>query len=275
MENISRSQFKYNFLKQVILRLDFQGVLTSEMDNVLSPAKRLLKDKGFNRYEKRTENGFEIQMGIHQGIPEAQAISGAKPTEVHSFINETKGYAIDLSSNHICLKVNSTQYIPFEEYKEVFSGIAKIYQDNIDFFTATRFGLRKINFCFLNNLDQITKYFNSSYFQYHQLFSNTKNFTSERKETLQVDDCKLNLLYGIEQGLLNQRKMYKITLDSDIYLDETRAIEGKILKCDGISDLNEKLFEIYVDALSSEFIALLSNENTNWAEDIKGVERNE
>ena len=275
MANISRSQFKYNFLKQIILRLDFQGVLASEMDNVLSPAKRLLKDKGFNRYEKRTENEIEIQMGIHQGIPDAQAIPGVKATEVHSFINETKGYAIDLSINHICLKVNSTQYIPFEEYKEVFSGIAKIYQDNIDFFTATRFGLRKINFCFLNSLDQINKYFNGSYFQCHQLFSNTKNFTSERKETLQVDDCKLNLLYGIEQGLLDQKEIYRITLDSDIYLDETKAIEETILKCDGISDLNEKLFEIYVDTLSGEFVDLLSNESTNWAEDIKGVERNE
>ena len=38
-ENIGRSSFKHNFLKQVIIRLDFQGVLQAEMDKILIQVK--------------------------------------------------------------------------------------------------------------------------------------------------------------------------------------------------------------------------------------------
>ena len=49
---IERSQLKRNFLNEIIMRLDFQGVLQAEMEKVILKAKPFLKEKSFNRYRE-------------------------------------------------------------------------------------------------------------------------------------------------------------------------------------------------------------------------------
>jgi len=271
---LERNAFKNNILKQVIMRLDFQGVLPTEMENVLIPVKSFLKENGFTRYDKRIENELEIPMGMIQPNLE---ISGPniKSIEVHSFTDENKGYSIDLSVNFICLKVNETKYIPFDEYADVFMGISKIYNNNIDFFTVKRFGLRKINFCFLKQLNKLNKYFSTEYYNYNKLYDNTNNLVSERKETFGVDNFKVNLLHGISQGQLDRDVIYKVVLDADIYIDEQEYIKKLIFDDGNIYVLNNKLFDIYIDAITEEFAELLKKDDFDFSSEIIGVERNE
>lgn len=271
---IERNEFKNNILKQVIMRLDFQGVLPKELELILSTIKPFLVKKGFTRYDKRIENEIEIPMGMIQ--PDLNLSSpNIKNIEVHSFTDENKGYSIDLSVSFICLRINEIKYIPFEEYANVFMEIAEHYKNNIDFFSVKRFGLRKINFCFLKKLENLTKYFNDNYYSYNKLYNNTNNLISERRETFSVGDCKVNLLHGISQGQLDKIIMYKVVLDSDIYLDQQECIEQMIFFEKNINKLNDKLFEIYIDSITDKFKKLLKTEDFDFSSEIIGVEKNE
>lgn len=271
---IKRESFKFNFLKQIIIRLDFQGVLQAEMETILLQVKPFLKERKFNRYEQKINN--EINIDLNNGIfQQDNPIKEVRNIVIHSFVNEDKGYTIDLSTNYVCLKVNAIKYVSFEEYSETFMGIVNIYKSSIDFFTVKRFGLRKINFCFLKDKNSINKYFRNNYFDCFDLFEGSDIYASEKKTNFGFEKCKINLLTYIEQGQLGDEKVYKTTLDSDIYLDQTENIEKIIFEENGISNLNEKLFLIYVDTLTDEFGDMLSNEETVWSGDIIGVERNE
>lgn len=85
----------------------------------------------------------------------------------------------------------------------------------------------------------------------------------------------MNLLCDIEQGQLNDKQVYKLTLDSDIYIDDTNCIEKEIFENNNISSLNERLFAIYIDALTDEFVEMLANDEDIDQVEIIGVERNE
>lgn len=271
---VKRSSFKYNFLKQIILRLDFQGVLPMEMEGILIKIKPFLKGKDFNRYEQRVENEIEIPMGLFQSINE-QPMPAVHNINIHCFIDENKGYSVDLSTNFICMKVNAAKYISFDDYADTFMGLVNIYRETIDFLTVKRFGLRKINFCFLKEIEFLNKYFNPQYFSSYSLFDNTEVFASEKKENFKTDNGKINLICGVSQGQLEGKIIYKISLDSDIYIDNTKEIETIIFENNQITDLNDKLFYIYLDAITNEFGNMLCNDETEWSEEIIGVEKNE
>lgn len=180
-KGITRLSFKHNFLKQVIIRLDFQGVLQAEMDEILRQVKPYLKGKGFNRYEQQINNEIDFNLNSNGIFETASPVKEIRNIVIHSFINDNSGYAIDISIKHICIKVNTTKYIPFDEYAAVFMYVSNIYRSTIDFFTMKRFGLRKINFCFVKDVKYINKYFSQRYFDCYDLFEESEVFASEKK----------------------------------------------------------------------------------------------
>lgn len=269
---IERNYFKQNFLKEIIIRLDFQGVLQAEMEEILMKVKPYLKTKKFNRYEQKIKS--KVYSESNNGWREENNPLGEQYGNniAHLFTNEDNGYMINLSATYICLKVKTNKYIPFEEYAVTFMDVANIYNDSIDFFTVQRLGLRKNNFCFFTKKDVINHYFKDKYFDY---FENTNIFSSEKRATFGIEEYKMNLLYGIEQGKLKDNVVYKTILDLDIYLDDIKVIEKTIFEDRDMSQLNDKLFNVYVDALTPQFRSMLSREDTIWAEEIIGVDKNE
>ena len=141
MTNIQRKDFKYNFLKNIIIRFDFQGVFEPELENILPDIKPYLKEKNFTRYNKRNDNTINININDMQ----PPIFNNFQNQIIHSFVNDDSGYMLDISNNFICLNIRSTTYSPFEEYAKLISDIIKIYKEKIDFFTITRIGIRKIN----------------------------------------------------------------------------------------------------------------------------------
>ena len=47
---LERNQLKKNFLKEIIMRLDFQGVLQAEMEKILIKVKPYLNDKAHSHF---------------------------------------------------------------------------------------------------------------------------------------------------------------------------------------------------------------------------------
>lgn len=271
---ITRESFKYNFLKHIILRMDFQGVLQSEMEGILINAKKYLKEECFNRYEKKINNEIDIQ--FHEGIfQDGFPVKEIRNIPIDSFINENNGYTIDLSTEFVCMKINAVKYASFEDYAKIFINIVKMYQDSIDFFTVKRFGLRKINFCFAKDKQSIEKYFSQKYYNKFDLFEETEIIASEKRDNFKVGSYSVNLLCGTEQGKVNTDIIYKVTLDSDIYTEDREKIEELISIDRKINQLNDYLFSIYIDALTDEFGAILLDGEHELPNDIIGVDRNE
>ena len=262
--NISRNDLKRNFLKEIIMRLDFQGVFTTEMENVLVTVKPYLKEKSFTRYEQRITN----QIVTEGNIPEV------KSQVVHVFTAESSGFMLELSTSYILLTVSTQSYASFEGYASIFCHIADIYRTKIDFFTTKRFGLRKINFCFVKDKTKITKYFSESYYNCEEPISEFTTKESTRSDKLFDGKHNINMNYAVEEGTLGEEIVYKITLDSDIYLSAQNDIEQVVFEETALKDINEKLFRIYLNVITDDLIEILIRDQEPSSDEILGVDDN-
>jgi len=272
MVSITREELRYNFLKTIIIRFDFQGVFEPEIENILPQIKKYLKLKGFKRYEKNKNNHIEINVSDdNSSYPEVNKVQSR---EVHSFTNEDRGYVLDISSSFICLNVSTTKYLPFEEYSAIISDIVDTCKKNIDFFTITRIGIRKINICMLADKERIKDFFSSKYFGYFEEVEDINTLMSARKDVFFVNDYKVNLQCNIEQGNANSERLFRVSLDMDIYIDNQSIIETAY-NSDGLQKMNEILFDIYISTLTNDFLKALSGKNEKLFNGLIGVEQNE
>lgn len=262
---VSRSDLKRNFLKEIIMRLDFQGVFTAEMESVLVAVKPYLKKKSFTRYEQKITNQFTTE----GNIPDV------KSQVAHVFTAESNGFMIELSTSYVVLTVRAQGYASFEDYADIFCHIADIYRKNIDFFTVKRFGLRKINFCFVKDKENITKYFSKSYYNCEEPISEFATKESVRSDKLFDGKHNINMNYAVEEGMLGDELVYKITLDSDIYLTVQKDIEETVFEENALKEINEKLFKIYINVITEDLIEILTNEQSLYSDEILGVDDNE
>lgn len=263
---VNRSDLKQNFLKEIIMRLDFQGVLQAEMEKILLQVKPYLKEKSFNRYEEKVSN---------QIINNGMNVTDVSSQIVYSFMSETSGYTMEISNTSIVLTVSSQTYSPFSDYADIFCHLAKIYGDTIDFFTVKRFGLRKINFCFIKNREDINKYFVPDYYCCETPIKDYTSLATERIERFTDGSSNINLKHAIEEGKLDEEIFYKVTLDSDIYIAEQKNIENVIFDDKSMDEINDKLFRVYLNAITDEFLELLCSEDGMDSDKIVGVELNE
>lgn len=274
LNGITRKTFKNNYLKQIVMRLDFQGVLQSEMEGVLLFAKKYLKKESFDRYEEKIGNEIELKVGAN--VFNAQdPIKEVRQTRIYSFCNEDMGYSFDLSANFVVLKVIVAKYACFEEYSRLFIDICRIYKEKIDFFTPKRFGLRKINFCFVKDIQAVNKYFESKYYNCFNLFDESEIKVSAKNANVALGKRSLNVSYGVEQGKIGEESVYKVTLDSDIYSEDTNDIEDFMFDKKNVRDMNEILFSIYVDSITSEMGNVLQSDICDIPDDLLGVDSNE
>ncbi len=119
MAIVNRNELHHNFLKSVIVRLDFQGVLEAEMEKVLLHVKPFAKEKGFSRYIEKNANQIDIAVSDN-GMPESiETTNRVRRQKVYSFIDENRGFVLDVSNSFICLTINTTHYTPFDDYCDI------------------------------------------------------------------------------------------------------------------------------------------------------------
>ena len=73
---------------------------------------------------------------------------------------------------------------------------------------------------------------------------------------------------------MGEDKVYKVTLDTDIYLIEQTEIEKMLSDEQGLSAINEIVFKIYLASITDNMIDLLCNEEVE-IDDVVGIEDNE
>ena len=274
MDNIKRTDFHHNFLKSVIVRLDFQGVLEPEMEKILLHVKPFVKEKGFSRYIEKVTNQINIDVMNNGDLESIETTNRVRRQKVYSFINEDKGFVLEVSNSFICLMINTTHYTPFDEYSNIIPFISKIYKDNIDFFTVMRFGIRKKNECFIKDKTSISKYFNKLYFNYYDGIDSLNTIQSNHTNIFNYDKYHINLLTNIIQGKSDGKILYCVQLDIDAYLTNSDDIFLILDKQEEQNFINNLIFDIYKSSLTDDFISLLTSDDFDTTL-MLGVERND
>ncbi|MCR5661283.1 MAG: TIGR04255 family protein [bacterium] len=269
----SREDFKFNFLKSIIIRLDFEGVFKTELDKVLPAVKPLLKENGFSRYEKKTAGPIEISVKSEDAT--FSALKRPDFIEAHGFVNYDKGYELVVSEKFVYLTVGSSKYIPFEDYSSIFVNVVQQFKSSVDFFTPRRLGIRKTNISMVEDICRTKEMFSPVLLGYYDGLESVKNKKSLRRELFEYDNCSVNLLGSIEFGTANNKSFYKVTLDIDGFSEDASAI-GKILdERSELQKMNDILFAIYTSALSDSFKASLCGTDETAFAGIIGIESNE
>lgn len=277
-DSVTRDDFKWNFLKTIILRMDFQGVLDNEIEKSLQKIKPFLRSNDFDRCVDREDNQVDLNLDSKSIEDGSIPVRELRKVKVYSYINEKEGYVFDISKKHICLKITASNYIKFEDYSKLFVEVLNLLSEGIDFFTPTRLGLRKINFCLMNSLDDVSRYFDNNYFNYHNPFSDAKIVLTENRRHIQFDSKKMNIVASIQQGRMKkdenkEHEVYKVILDTDIYVDEENVIRNLIMDNNQLTELNELVFKVYVDSISEKMVDALCTED--FSIDMTGVNRND
>ncbi len=275
MASINRDEFHHNFLKSVIVRLDFQGVLEAEMEKVLVHVKPYAREQGFSRYVEKNANQIDIAV-TDKGIPESiETTNRIRRQKVYSFIDENRGFVLDVSNTFICLTINTTHYTPFDDYCGMVPFVAGVYKENIDFFTVTRFGIRKINECLLEDKRQIQQYFNPELFNYYSHLEGVNTVQSNHINVFTHGRHHVNLITNIAQGQYEGKTVYSVRLDIDAYMDKPDDVILLLDEHEKQVEINDLLFEIYTSSLTEKLIALLTSEDDFDSTIMMGVERND
>lgn len=275
---IKRQDIKYNFLKKIILRFDFQGMDESELESVVNEVSILLKEKECGYISKRREVSNSTEYYIED--PESNETEGlytgsAREQYVYVFENKNPQVKLKISSSFVVIAINKTKYVDCLEYCDTLLKIMNKIKEMVPFFSCLRFGIRKINQCYLFDKDKLNKYFEKSHFQIYSYGKDSRIKVSEKTDHMFIGDYNLNLIRTVVYGQIYGKDAYKINYDSDLYLlgneEIAEVLKGGISK---IEVMNNILFDLYKDAITIEFLNELIDGSYNENE-IDGVMKNE
>lgn len=274
---IGREALKYNFLKKIIIRFDYDGMDDTELDQVLSDVSLKLKEYGYTN--RTTETATEMQIQFDD--PESgnySEVYGKKVREQKVFVfhNENPQVKLGISSSSACINIEETKYVDCLIYCDVLWKVMKIISESgkVPFFEFKRFGLRKINQCFLRDIKCLNEYFEPAHFHVFKFQdeSSIKEKVMQIRESLEISDYNVNLNRMLIRGELGGEEAYQVNYDTDIYLlDE--SIEELIQNEEKIAEMNNWLFALYKDAVTETFLNQLI-EGTFDRDMIIGVEAN-
>lgn len=290
MENdISRDDLKYNFLRRVIIRIDYAGVLDIELEETVKALKEHLHDVGFVKFGEGYINEVDFEIKDPELIETQLAIpiSELKKNKSFNFATEDMSQTVQITKFFTLINVDFGKYIKFEAFGKIFSEIVKIIKCKNKFVRILRIGLRKINHCFLLDISKLNEYFNEKHFNNSAENLNIADITidlsnSQKIDSFSIGDRDVNLIRFLSQGIINkdgdEKQAYQVVLDIDVYTKDEelfdKIIEDSEKTNDEIIKMNDIVFKIYVQMLKNEFITKLKTTGVN--EDvILGVEKND
>ncbi len=274
MADIERASLKNNFLKDIIFRLDFTGVIEPELFKVVESLKDQFKDKGFNRLIERYQDNVSLSFNLDTLQKEEAPNKSIQKIKIYSFLNEDKGIAIDISPIFACVNINSSSYTRFEDYGSLLFLVYETFSKLVNFFSVNRIGLRKINACALSNLDFLNNYFNEKLFSLYDSIDDVKNINSEKLSIFEKDQFLVRLGTFIHQGKILDKQIYQITIDTDVYLSDIQKIKNLLADYNNLVKMNELIFDIYISALTTSFINELQDDEFN-DDKLQGINKNE
>lgn len=273
--DIKREDIKYNFLKNIIIRFDYDGMDEAELDIVLREISPILKKK---QYVSRTITNLK-EMDLNIDDPETietdgLAVRNIRQQRVIIFHNQDSQVKLKLSSTFAFISIYKTKYVNCLNYCDVLLEVMEKIAEIVPYVSCRRFGLRKINQCFLMDISQLNHYFEKEHYSLFQFGDESKPKVTQLKDSLFIKNYNVNLVRTIIQGEIDGNEAYQINFDSDIYLLGNESVAEVISDRKHVSDMNEILFELYKDVITEEFLQQLMSDTFD-NDVIKGVTKND
>ena len=117
-----RKEIKHNFLKQIMFRMDFKGLLENDVENSVSEVRQFLYENGLVDLNTRTENQMDLQVKIDLNLPEENPFSvrNISTDTVYVFKSNDQNEIIEISRTFLTLTVTVDQvYSGFDKYVEL------------------------------------------------------------------------------------------------------------------------------------------------------------
>lgn len=264
-----REELKHNFLKQIIYRVDYKGLLDSDVDKCVKKLQDLLYNSGLTTLDTRTENRMDFELKTNLQIPNETPLSvtNSSTNMVFVFKSENEKKMLEISKTFLTLTViTDSTYTSFDEYLELLVTTIEELRSSSVYFKALRIGLRKINLCFIENLEDIQHYFKPSAINILDTLSCIKSFDCKASNTvtiLEKDAFRINYLRDLQEGITvseNQvpRNIYQVVIDIDVFSDDikiiSQMIHGKEKIEETLKHQNSLAFDCYINSLTDEFI---------------------
>lgn len=274
---IGREVLKYNFLKKIIIRFDYDGMDDTELDQVLADVSLELKEHGYTNRTIETATEMQIQLDDPESGNYSE-VYGKKVREQKVFVfhNGNPQVKLGISSSSACINIEETKYVDCLTYCDVLWKVMKIISKSgkVPFFEFKRFGLRKINQCILRDIKCLNQYFEPAHFHVFRFQGedSIREKIMQIRDSLEIADYNVNLNRMLIRGELGGQEAYQVNYDADIYLlDE--GVEELIQNEEKIAEMNNWLFALYKDAVTESFLNQLI-EGTFDRNMIIGVEAN-
>lgn len=288
-DKINRRDFKYNFLKKVIIRIDYNGILDLDMDYTVRNIKDELYDNGFKIFQEGFINQVDFEIKDPELIETQMMIpvNELKKAKSYNFSSEDMSQSIQITKYFTILSIDFGKYITFETYGKLFSIIVKHLKDSNKFLKILRVGLRKINNCILLDISKLNEYFEERYFENITQPFIGENYelnlvNSQRSDSFHIKDKDVNLIRFLSQGILDidgsEKEAYQLVLDIDVYIRDEQhiviATDNEKVLYDKLIEMNTLLFFMYTQILKGQFIQKLQSETFD-DNIILGVEKND
>ena len=266
-----KAKFKWNFLKNVIFRLDFEKIDEAVLDLVLQDVGPYVEERGFDRRFEKINNDVEIKLPTSGKDITSEIRSRHK---IYCFMNDANGMSVELSISAILLSINSSAYIPFTYYFSIFSKLFSILSSHSRTIIVKRVGLRKINKCLLSSLETLNEVVNEGVFSVHSWDDKQFPLNCIKSESIEIEDLKANISRQLLPGKIGDDVWYQFTLDTDAYCDNSEAISLGLKDNNNMcARLNDLLFKFYTESLNAAFIEKLMKDDFE-DDKILGVESN-
>lgn len=273
--DVKRESLKNNFLKNIMVRFDYTGIAEVELDSIIAKVKPIFKTDGYNKLKEEYLTEMDFQLQDPESIEmEGLPIKEIRKKKAYVFINEEKEIKCKLSTQFAFVLIQSQKYIPFSEYSKTLINVIKTLKDEVEFLNCVRFGVRKVNQCIIKDIHSLNKYFDTKFFQIYGLDKGNIPKLFESKDCFVEGKYNVNLTRMVILGEYDEKAAYQVVLDSDIYITKAEDINELFTGDTEITAMNERLFELYKEALTGTFIEELGKEDYRDL-NIIGVERNE
>ncbi len=261
---IKRTDVKRNFLKKILLRIDYTGIID---------IKDLLKEFG-KRFENKFENMEEVYLNQYDiAINDIDQVSETLSIPIKEIIkNDLMRYTkntfgvendiiFDIGKYFTTLTIDCKNYNSLDEYKIFFGNYVEFLLKYSNYVRIKRFGLRKMGGEFYKNFKEIFKVFENEIFGIEPSENNyilsKRNLLDEYKSQ-NKNDPNVNWYRTIEKGTIkdgdNLEEVYKVILDIDAYIIEDTINDNNSGFSSQISLINDKLFEFYKKSVTVEYL---------------------
>lgn len=265
-KEIKRENLKNNFLKQAIIRLDYDMLFEKDMERFIeSIYPDLIKEK----YKMNKNTLSNINVNFNLDINDTNNINNisneysANTEEYTAFQNSEGNVFISIEKEALIMTNIYSKFEQFEELSKIFNTMIENLKDIREGFSFNRIGIRKTNVLAIKNISKINNYLEESTFCFTQKLNDNKKtdfIIKDSMESFIVDSYKVNKGTNVAKGTMTdenkeESNVYQIILDIDIYNDQ--IIENNIK----LEQMNNRLFEVYKDCLKIEFLNNMQKDN--------------